>query len=117
MKYLTWVMYGAMAVLAVVGIQLVTLSALGLLDPVPDWYVVDAPSVVRVFIDERGATMSEEDLASAILVFDQLVMEEANSVYLETGHRLVNSNHVLAGANDVSIAFAHRVVARWDAIQ
>lgn len=117
MKYLTWAVIGLVGLLAVITVQFATMSALGVLDPEPEWYVVDAPSVVRVFIEERGDQMTEAEMASAILVFDQLVMEEAQAIFAQTGHRLVNANHVLAGANDVSIQFAHRVVARWDALQ
>lgn len=115
---MTWalrVIIGAGALLGIIALQLGVLAMLGLLDEAEPWYVVDAPTVVRVFIEERGAEMSEEEMAAAILIFDQLVMEEAEAVYAATGARLVNSSHVLAGAEDVSVPFAARVVARWDA--
>lgn len=111
--------YGVFGLMAMVVVNLGLLGALGLLDPKPQagWYVVDASTVVQHFLEERGDDLSDEEMAGAILVFDQLVMQEAEAIFAETGARLVNKAHVLAGAEDVSLPFAERVIARWDAIQ
>ena len=100
----------------IIGLNLLVLMQLGLLKPAPEMFVVDAQSVARAFLDARGAEMSDEDLAAAILVFDSLVMAEAEALHQSSGIILVNKSHVLAGAADVSAPFAERVLARWDAL-
>ena len=98
----------------IVGLQLMVLFQLGLLEPAPEMFVVDAGEVARALLEGRGDAMSNDELASAILVFDSLVMAEAQALHQESGIILVNKAHVLAGAPDVSEQFAARVLHRWD---
>ena len=100
----------------IIGLNLAVLMQLGLLAPPQKMFVVDAGAVARAFLEGRGAAMSDEELAAAILVFDSLVMAEAQALHQQSGVILVNKSHVLAGAEDVSGTFAGRVLARWDAL-
>lgn len=98
----------------IIGLNLLVLMQLGLLNPPQKMFVVDAGEVARSFLEDRGDAMSEEELAAAILVFDSLVMAEAEALHRTSGVILVNKAHVLAGAQDLSAPFAGRVLARWD---
>ena len=106
-----------MAILGVIAIQLGTLNYLGHLDRPEEVLIVDAKSVVRIFVEERGQHLSEEALRDAIRRFDRLVMEEAQVLHTQTGALLINANHILAGGVEISEAFAARVISRWDAVQ
>lgn len=100
----------------ITGLNLLVLMQLGLLTPPQKMFVVDAGEVARAFLVGRGEAMSDEELAAAILVFDGLVMAEAQALHQQSGVILVNKAHVLVGAEDVSRVFAGRVLARWDAL-
>ncbi|MDP7152381.1 MAG: hypothetical protein QGI08_15960 [Paracoccaceae bacterium] len=117
MTWATRAVMGLLAILTVIAIQLGTLRYLGHLDRPEEVLIVDAKSVVRVFIEERGQHLSEDALRDAIRTFDRLVMEEAQVLHTQTGALLINANHVLAGGVDISHEFAARVIARWDLIQ
>lgn len=100
----------------IIGLNLAVLMQLGLLTSPQKMFAVDAGEVARAFLEGRGEAMSDEELAAAILVFDSLVMAEAQALHQQSGVILVNKAHVLAGAEDVSGPFAGRVLARWDAL-
>ena len=110
----------AISVIAIAGafiLNLITLSAFGLLDPKPQTLVVDARQVVRIFVEKRGEELTDAELKGAILVFDQIVVDEATAIFNETGNIMINADHMLAGGVEVSALFADRVIARWDALQ
>lgn len=117
MIWATRAVMGLLAILGVIAIQLGILSYLGHLDRPGEVLIVDAKSVVRIFVEERGQHLSEEALRDAIRDFDRLVMEEAQAIHAQTGALLINANHVLAGGVDISRNFAVRVIDRWDLIQ
>lgn len=117
MKRMIWGLYAVMGLAALILLQLAVLHLSGALERDAGWYAVDAPTVAKLFLEERGNDLSEDELRSAILVFDQMVVAEAEAIYASTGARLVNKAHVLAGAPDVSEDFAARVIARWDEVQ
>ena len=117
MTWATRTVLGLLSILTVIAIQLGTLSYLGHLDRPAEVLIVDAKSVVRIFVEERGQHLSEDALRDAIRDFDRLVMEEAQVLHVQTGALLINANHVLAGGVDISHGFAARVIARWDAVQ
>lgn len=111
----------AAAVVAVVWLVFVECTAIlwanGLLEPRPETYVIDAKKVVRIFTEERGKDLSEEDMVKAISVIDQLVTAKAEEIYRDTGSVIVNKNHMLAGGKDVSNQFAALVISAWDDTQ
>ncbi|MDG1430021.1 MAG: hypothetical protein P8L68_15820 [Paracoccaceae bacterium] len=117
MTWATRAVMGLLSILGVITIQLGTLSYLGHLDRPEEVLIVDAKSVVRIFVEERGQHLSEDALRDAIRTFDHLVMEEAQALHAQTSALLINANHVLAGGVDISQGFAARVIARWDLIQ
>ncbi len=117
MRQVWWILGGLAGLLVIVIVNLGVLGWAGLLDRAPGIYVIDAPTVARIFVEERGKEMSEEDLKAAILNFDAMVIEEAEAIYAATGQALVNKAHMLAGGENVSETFARRVLARWDARQ
>ena len=108
--------YALLAVAAVILIDVAVVAGLGLLAPPPETLIISPREVVRIFTEERGKDLSDEDFQKAILLFDDLVMEEAQVIHSTTGVTLVNANHILAGGQDVSAAFARRVIAQWDII-
>ena len=103
--------------LAVVALQIATLTYYGGAQVENGALIVDAKAVVRIFIDERGVNLDEDQMKEAIKDFDRMVMEEAESIYQSTGRAIINANHILAGGIDISDQFATRVIARWDAEQ
>lgn len=117
---MTWAtrgLWGVIAILGIIALQLGTLKQLGHLDGPSQTLIVDAKAVVRIFIEERGQHLREDALRDAIREFDRLVMAEAEALHSETGALLINANHILAGGIEISDAFAARVIARWDQIQ
>ena len=76
--------------------------------------VIDPKLVVKRFVEERGNEMSDATFKDAILQLDAIVLAEAAAIHDARGAMLVNKDHVLAGGVDVSVAFADRVIARWD---
>lgn len=117
MTWATRAVMGLLTILALIAIQLGTLSYLGHLDRPEEVLIVDAKSVVRIFVEERGQHLAEDALRDAIRTFDHLVMEEAQALHAQTGALLINANHILAGGAEISEAFAARVISRWDAVQ
>lgn len=85
--------------------------------PKAEMLIVDAKQVVRIFVDERGNDLSEEDMRVAIKEFDALVIGLASDIYQQSGSLIINSNHVLAGGRDISDEFGRAVIAQWDALQ
>jgi len=117
---MTWairIVAGLCLLLASVAVNIGVLGYLGKLNPVQDPLIIDAKTVVRIFTEERGEALSEEDFKRAIREFDRIVMAEAELLYLKTGRPIINATHMLAGGIDVSDDFARHVIARWDDIQ
>lgn len=117
MKKAYWIGGAFLGLWAAVMINVATLNFFGLLDPAPKTLIIDANKVVKIFIEERGNSFSDEQLKNAILVFDEIVTAQANRIHQETGNVIVNGNHILAGGQDVSVEFAQRVIEQWDLIQ
>lgn len=116
MKVILWIVGGIAALLVVLAIQFGTLKYLGLMEPQDNGaLIVDAKTVVRIFVETRGVDLSEEEMKQAILDFDRLVIAQADEIYLSTGRAIINANHILAGGHDISEEFARHVIARWDA--
>lgn len=114
-KWRKHVAAGLGSVIAVLIINLSVLQFFGLLERRDEAFVVDAPTVARIFIEERGKDMGDDEMKEAIRQFDALVIAEANAIYTATGQPLVNKAHMLAGGRDVSAEFAARVIRAWDA--
>lgn len=93
----------------------VTTFLIGVFSNERETLMIDAKQVVKVFTQERGLSLTEEEMSVAILEFDALVMAEAQKIHDQTGAVIINSNHMLAGGRDVSVPFAHNVIAAWDA--
>lgn len=115
MRLAYWIGGGVLAVWTVFAICLVTLWWFGLLDGPARAYVVDAKEVVRIFVEEEGKNLSEEEMVAAIRVIDGLVLGEAERIYRESGSVIINKNHMLAGGVDVSSQLAMQVIAAWKA--
>ena len=62
MKVVYWIGGAVLAVWGVFAICLVTLWWFGLLDGPARTYVVDAKEVVRIFVEEEGKNLSEEEI-------------------------------------------------------
>jgi len=116
-KIILWIVGLVAGALAVVALQFATMTYYGGAQTENGALIVDAKSVVRIFIEERGVNLEEDQMGDAIGAFDRLVMEEAESIYQATGRPIINANHILAGGIDISDQFATRVIARWDAEQ
>jgi hypothetical protein len=115
MKWVYGIGGAVLAVWSVFAIFLVTLWWFGLLDGPARTYVVDAKEVVRIFVEEEGKNLTEEEMAAAVRVIDGLVLGEAERIYVETGSIIINKNHMLAGGVDVSSQLASQVIAAWRA--
>jgi hypothetical protein len=115
MKLVYWIGGAVLAVWGVFAICLVTLWWFGLLDGPARTYVVDAKEVVRIFVEEEGKNLSEEEMIVAVRVIDSLVLGEAERIYRESGSIIINKNHMLAGGIDVSSQLAMQVIAAWKA--
>lgn len=115
MKVLYWGVGAVLSVWAVFAVCLVTLWAFDLLDGPARTYVVDAKEVVRIFVEEEGKDLSEEEMVVAVRMIDSLVLGEAERIYRETGSIIINKNHMLAGGVDVSSQLAMQVIAAWQA--
>ena len=118
MKVVLWIVGGVAALLLVIAVQIGVMTYLGVLEkPDNSALIVDAKTVVRIFIETRGKDLDEGEMAAAIRTFDALVMSEAEAIYQNTGRAIVNANHILAGGIDISEEFAGLVIAHWDEIQ
>ncbi len=117
MKFILWIVGLVAAALAVVALQIATMTYYSGAQQEKGALIVDAKAVVRVFIEQRGVNLDEAQMSDAIKQFDRLVMAEAESIYQRTGRPIINANHILAGGIDISDQFASRVIARWDAEQ
>ena len=117
MKVVLWIMGILVAALAVIALQIGTINYYGTGQQETGVLIVDAKTVVRIFIETRGVNLDEDQMSDAIKAFDRLVMEEAESIYQGTGRAIINANHILAGGIDISDQFAERVIARWDGEQ
>jgi len=117
-KIVLWIVGGIAALLVILTVQFGTLKYLGLMEPeVNGALIVDAKTVVRIFVETRGVDLDDEEMAAAIRSFDTLVMAEAEAIYQGTDRAIINANHILAGGHDISEEFARHVIARWDEVQ
>jgi len=117
MKVVLWIMAILVAALAVIALQIGTMRYYGGAQEETGALIVDAKTVVRIFIETRGVNLNEDQMSDAIKAFDRLVMDEAESLYQGTGRAIINANHILAGGINISDQFAQRVIARWDGEQ
>lgn len=115
MKVILWITGGIAALLVILAVQIGTLQYFGLMEPQENGaLIVDAKTVVRIFVETRGVDLEEDEMKEAIRVFDRLVIDQADEIYQSTGRAIVNANHILAGGHDISEEFAQHVIERWD---
>jgi len=114
MTKLQWVVGALFATVCIFLINLLTLQTLGLLEPKRETWFVNTDTVVKLFVEEATIGMDVEDIGKAMPLVNQIMLAEADAVYRETGNVLINAKVVIAGGYDVSEAFAHRVIERWN---
>lgn len=115
MTKLNWIVGGAFAIVCVVLINVLILQATGLLKPKQEPLFVNTDVVLKIFVEEATEGMDVGAIGNAMPELNEIMIAEANAIYAETGNVLLNAKTVLAGGNDISEAFAARVVRRWGA--
>lgn len=107
--------YGLVGLATMACVSTLTLMYFDVLEPAPEPLVIDAKVVTKMFVDQRGVDLDEEEYRRAIRDIDSIVTAEAERIYRATGQMMINADHVLAGGLDVSSSFGQRVIELWDA--
>lgn len=117
MKPLLFVGYGVISLATMACVSTLTLMYFDVLELTQEPLVIDARVITKMFVDQRGVDLDDDQYRSAIRDIDSIVTAEAERVYRATGQMMINADHVLAGGVDVSETFGQRVIQLWDETQ
>lgn len=76
--------------------------------------MVDPDLLLKLFVEDRGATLQGDAFLASVEKFDRLVGQVAAETYAEHGVLVVKADLVLAGGLDYTTAFYARISELWE---
>ena len=77
--------------------------------------MVDPDLLLKLFVEDRGASLQGDAFLASVEKFDRLVGQVAAETYAEYGVLVVKADLVLAGGLDYTTTFYARISELWDA--
>ena len=119
MRVFLGALYTALLLLALMAIVRVTEMSAPSANAMPaseaEILMVDPDILLKLFVEDRGASLQGDAFLASVEKFDRLVSQVAAETYAEYGVLVVKADLVLAGGLDYTTTFYARISELWDA--